>query len=167
MVMRAVKSTRGGKKQQTASKLPRIAIVMSLFNETICRGLLEGARECLRENGFDTAAVPVFEVPGAFEIPLVAQKLISKKRCAGVVALGCIIRGETPHFEYVSQGAMMGCQMVALKAGKPVAFGILTTNDEAQALRRAAPDAFNKGREAVHALLETLETLHTAEHMHG
>lgn len=158
MVMQAVKKK--AVKTKNAGNL-RVAIVMSLFNEPVCRGLLDGARACLEENGIDPARVPVFEVPGAFEIPLLAQSVLKVKKYAGVVALGCIIRGETPHFEYVSGGSMLGCQLAALNTGKPVAFGILTTDTEEQAKRRSSPDAFNKGREAVHALLTSIETLKT------
>lgn len=136
-----------------------IAIVLSLFNEQITRGLLGGSLEELTRHGYQTAQVGVFEVPGAFEIPLVAKKLAQSKKYCGVIALGCVIRGETPHFEYVSQAAALGCLQVGLESGCPVAFGVLTVENEAQALERSRLDEFNKGREAAVALLQTLSAL--------
>lgn len=158
MVLRATKKS-FSRINAPRRHLPRVAIVLSLFNEGICRGLLLGAQECLSENGYDRSQVAVFEVPGAFEIPLVARRLLQSSRFDGVIALGCVIRGDTPHFEYVSQGATLGCQWAALQSGKPVAFGILTTDTEEQAVKRSSPDAFNKGREAVAALIMTMNTL--------
>lgn len=136
-----------------------IALVVSRFNEKISAGLLEGARQTLMEQGFAADQIRVFHVAGAFEIPLIVKRIGLTKKYAGVVALGCVIRGETPHFEYVSLGATLGCQMAQLDTGCPVAFGVLTVDNEAQAKERSSNNAFNKGREAVMALVESLNVI--------
>jgi 6,7-dimethyl-8-ribityllumazine synthase len=113
----------------------------------------------LEEHGYGPGDWRLIEVPGAFEIPLVALAAARSGRFAGVLTLGCVIRGATPHFEYVCLAAAMGCLQAALNTGKPVAFGVLTTENEAQARERSSPDDFNKGREAALALLDTLKAL--------
>jgi 6,7-dimethyl-8-ribityllumazine synthase len=137
----------------------KVAIVVSLFNTPVCEGLLSGAIETLYEYGFDTDRYEIFKVPGAFEIPFVAKKAALSGRFDGVVALGCVIRGETPHFEFVSLAATMGCLTAGLEAGKPVTFGVITVNDQAQADDRSQPGEFNKGREATLALFDVFKTL--------
>lgn len=148
-------------RKNAVQKLPRqkVAIVMSLFNTEISDGLKNGALKALQENGVAQKDVTIFTVPGAFEIPLVAQKVAQSKKFTGVVALGCVIRGDTPHFEFVSLAATMGCLQAGLTAGKPITFGVITVNTTAQALERSRDNDFNKGREAVLALLDTLATL--------
>ena len=148
-------------RKTAVQKLPRqkVAIVMSSFNTEISDGLKNGALKALQENGVAQKDVTLFTVPGAFEIPLVAQKVAQSKKFTGVVALGCVIRGDTPHFEFVSLAATMGCLQAGLTAGKPITFGVITVNTTAQALERSRDNDFNKGREAVLALLDTLATL--------
>lgn len=137
----------------------RIAIVVSRFNSSVTDNLLEGAREAAAKHGVLCDDADVFQVPGAFELPLVARAAASRDRYAGVVCLGAVIRGETPHFDYVCQEAASGIARVSLETGKPVAFGVLTTDDAAQALERAGGAVGNKGYEAVVTVLETLEAL--------
>lgn len=151
------------KKSQSCQTKKSIALVVSRFNEKISSGLLEGARKALLELGLKDQQIKTFFVAGAFEIPLVAQEIGRSKKYAGVVALGCVIRGETPHFEYVSLGATLGCQMAQLDSGCPLAFGILTVDNEAQALARSSNDEFNKGREAVFALMESIRVIETIQ----
>lgn len=139
----------------------KIAIVVARFNAAVCEGLLSGAQKLLTEFGFSQESVTVLRVPGAFEIPLVAKSAALSKKYDGVIALGCVIRGETPHFEYVSLAATLGCLNAGLDALKPVSFGVITVNTPEQARTRSEDNAFNKGREAALALLETLSTLET------
>lgn len=137
----------------------RIAIVVSRFNEEVTSGLLLGARAELRENGVKVPDEAVFDAPGAFEIPLIAQTLASSGRFDGVICLGCVIKGDTAHFEYISNAASTGLMSASLATGVPLAFGILTTYTEEQAVLRSRNDARNKGREAAAACLAALETL--------
>lgn len=137
----------------------KIAIVMSRFNSSVVEGLLAGAVETLREYELAPADYEIFQVPGAFEIPLVAKKAAQSGRFAGVVALGCVLRGETPHFEFVSLATTMGCLMAGLDTGCPVSFGVITVNTAEQAVARSCADEYNKGREAVLALFEMLQSL--------
>jgi 6,7-dimethyl-8-ribityllumazine synthase len=136
-----------------------VAILVSRFHETITEGLLAGAREAAAAAGLGEEATPVFRLPGAWELPVAAQAAAASGRFDAVVALGCVVRGETPHFDYVAGEASRGLASVAREHGVPLGFGLLTTDDEAQAARRAAPGAGNKGREAMVAALETLHTL--------
>jgi len=131
-----------------------VAIVVSRFHETITSKLLEGAREALRRGGIADANVEVISVPGAFELPVVAEAAAASERYDAIIALGCVIRGETPHFEYVAGEAARGLGNVALAHRIAVGFGVLTTETEAQALARV-----DKGAEAVQAALETAAVL--------
>lgn len=140
---------------------PKVAVVVSLFNESICENLLIGCLKAFEDGGLASGNVKVFRVAGAFEIPFMIKKVALTKKYAGVVALGCVIRGETPHFEYVSQAASLGCLKASLDALCPVAFGVITVNNLAQALERSGPNDLNKGREAAFALLDTLTQLET------
>ena len=144
------------------SALPRIAIIVSRFNRAVTDNLLEGARAAAREAGLTIGTADVYPVPGAFELPLVAQAVARNGRYAGIVCLGAVIRGETPHFDYVCAEAAAGIQRVALEAGIPVAFGVLTTDTLDQAMARAGGDVGNKGREALVTVLETLQQLRRA-----
>lgn len=137
----------------------KIAIVVSRFNQDVCDGLLAGAVGTLNAIGIASDGIEILRVPGAFEIPLVAKTAAGSERFAGVIALGCVIRGETPHFEFVSLAATMGCLQAGLDTGCPVMFGVITVNDSAQAAARSRPDEFNKGREAALALLDVLSTM--------
>jgi 6,7-dimethyl-8-ribityllumazine synthase len=149
--------------KKTSQKLatPKIAIVCSLFNEDIVGGLMEGCLAYLEEQGISRKIVRVFKVPGAFEIPLITQKVAQSKKFDGVIALGCVIRGDTPHFEFVSLAATMGVLQAGLNTGVPILFGVITVNNLAQAQERSGRDHFNKGREAAMALFDTLTTLET------
>jgi len=140
----------------------RLALVVARFNRSVTDNLLEGARRAVAELGACSTDEDVFPVPGAFELPVVASKLACSGRYDGVVCLGAVIRGETPHFDYVCQQAAAGIQRVALDTGVPVGFGVLTTDDIAQALARAGGEVGNKGYDAVAAVLATLEQLDRA-----
>lgn len=137
----------------------RVGIVVSRFNELVTERLLAGARSCLADHGVEETHIDVAWTPGAFELPLAARHLIEKRRCDGVVALGCVIRGDTPHFDYVAGAAAHGLRRVAERLGVPVAFGVLTTDTLEQALARAGGKAGNKGWEAAIAVLEMLDLL--------
>jgi len=132
----------------------RFGIVVSQFNAEVTEGLLRGARAVLAGAGVADADVSVVRVPGAFEIPLVARKLAEGKRIDAVIALGCLIKGDTMHFEYIASATSTAIMEVATATGVPVAFGVLTTLTEEQALARAADDEQNKGREAARAAVE-------------
>ncbi len=141
----------------------RFALVVSRFNRSVTDRLLTGARECLAEHGVAEADVDVFRVPGAWELPQAARRIASGGRHDALVALGCVIRGETPHFEYVCDEASRGLGEVARSVDIPVLFGVLTTDTEEQALVRAAKGADNKGWEAALAALEMVELYRTLE----
>jgi len=132
----------------------RFAIAWSRFNHHVVSRLLDGAKACFSELGIAESSICVVEVPGAWELPLAAQKLAESGRFDGVVVLGAIIRGGTPHFDYVSEGTALGIGRVALDTGIPVVFGVLTTDDEAQALERAGGAHGNKGRDAALTAIE-------------
>ena len=127
----------------------RVAIVLSRFNGDVTNRLLESALAELDRTGIDREHVTVMPVPGAFELPLGAMALAKTRRYVAIVALGCVIRGETAHFEYVAGEAASGLQLAALETGVPVAFGVLTTENLEQAMARA-----DKGAEAVRSALE-------------
>ena len=132
----------------------RVAIAASRFNRLVTDLLLAGAVEALRRHGVPDERIDVAWVPGSFELPLVAAKLAGSGRYAGVVALGCVVRGETAHFDYVAGEAAAGLAAVARATGVPVGFGVLTTDTMAQALDRAGGKAGNKGAEAAVTVLE-------------
>ncbi len=135
----------------------RFAIVVSRFNEFITTRLLDGALDCLRRHGADEKAIDVIWCPGAFEIPQVAQRAAARGAYDAVICLGCIIRGETPHFEYVASAVSTGLERVALNAGIPVVFGVLTTNSLEQAIERAGSKGGNKGWDAALAAIEAAD----------
>jgi len=137
----------------------RFAVVASRFNSEIVDGLLGGARSALTDAGVDWDRVAVFQVPGAFEIPLVAKKVAESGKYDAVVAIGCLIRGETPHFEYISNQASLGIGQVALETGIPVTFGIITVNNDEQAIARSSAGEGNKGYEAAMAAVEMVKLL--------
>ncbi|MFW6089187.1 MAG: 6,7-dimethyl-8-ribityllumazine synthase [Gemmatimonadota bacterium] len=144
-----------------AGKDRRFCIVASRFNEAITDRLVEGARTCLEAHGTRPDDVEVFRVPGAFELPLAVRWVLDRGGVDGVAALGCVIRGETPHFEFVALGATVGIEAIARERGVPVAFGVLTTDDGPQARARAGGNKGNKGEEAALALLEMCELART------
>ena len=132
----------------------RFAIIVSRFNAGITDSLREAARAALAEAGVGSADIEAFAVPGAFELPQAARCAAETGRFDAIVCLGCVIRGETPHFEYVSSSAAHGVMAASGDTGVPMAFGVLTTDTEEQARARAGVDEHNKGREAAVAALE-------------
>ena len=138
----------------------RFAIVVSRFNEAITTGLLDGARAALAEAAVRDEDVTLVHVPGAFEIPVTARQLARTGRFDAVICLGCVIKGDTMHFEYIASAASLGIMEASVSTGVPVAFGVLTTLTEAQAEERAAPGADNKGREAALAAIEMATLFH-------
>jgi 6,7-dimethyl-8-ribityllumazine synthase len=137
----------------------RVAIVAARFNDFIVASLLKGATAAWSERGGAAQDLAVIRVPGAFELPLAAKKLAASGRYDAVVALGCVIRGDTPHFEYVAGECARGLQQASLETGVPVAFGVLTVETVDQALERAATHAGNKGGEAMETALEMASLL--------
>lgn len=131
-----------------------IAILVTRWNSFITDNLLAGALRALERNGIAESQISVVRVPGAFELPLTAQKVAQTGDFAAIVALGCVIRGGTPHFEYVSAGATEGLNRVQLDTGVPVTFGVLTVDDVEQAIERSGEDPNNKGEEAALTVLE-------------
>jgi 6,7-dimethyl-8-ribityllumazine synthase len=132
----------------------RFAIVVSRFNGDITDGLLDGARAALREAAVPDEHVTVVHVPGAFEIPITAQRLAERGTFDAIICLGCLIKGETMHFEYIAEAASHGIALAASATGVPMAFGVLTTMTEEQATERSVAGPGNKGREAAAAAIE-------------
>jgi 6,7-dimethyl-8-ribityllumazine synthase len=132
----------------------RIAVIVARFNADITDRLLEGAQEALAQHGVRESDVEVVRVPGAWELPQTAARATEAGRFDAVVTLGCVIRGETPHFDYVCQEATLGLGAVARDSDVPVVFGVLTTDDHGQAAARAGRGRDNKGYEAAVAALE-------------
>ncbi len=136
-----------------------IAIVVSEFNQEIIHPLLQGAQQHLIESGMDKEHITTVFVPGAVEIPLTAQLLAKNKRFDAIICLGAVIRGETSHYDYVCQQVSAGCQKVMLDFDIPVIFGILTTENEEQALDRIGGKHGHKGKEAAQAALAMIEVV--------
>jgi 6,7-dimethyl-8-ribityllumazine synthase len=132
----------------------KFAIILSRFNEFIGAQLLEGALDCFNKQGVCNDNVTLIKVPGAFEIPLVAEKLAESGMYSAIICLGAVIRGGTPHFEYVAGAAVTGIQKVSLKYGIPVVLGILTTDNVEQAIERASTTKMNKGWDAAMTAIE-------------
>ncbi len=132
----------------------RFAIVVSRFNDFICSRLVEGAMDALKRHGASEKQVVLVKVPGAFETPLAAKKLAESGNYDAVICLGAVIRGATPHFDYVAAEVSKGIANVALESNVPVTFGVLTTDTLEQAIERAGSKAGNKGVEAAMAAIE-------------
>jgi 6,7-dimethyl-8-ribityllumazine synthase len=132
----------------------KFAIVVSRFNPEVTQGLLAGARGFLESRKIQVRDEDVLEAPGAFELPLLAKALATTRRYDGVICLGCVIKGDTAHFEFISLSASIGIQQASLETGVPIAFGVLTTYTDEQAQARSKPNAENKGVEAAQACLE-------------
>jgi 6,7-dimethyl-8-ribityllumazine synthase len=132
----------------------KVALIVSRYHEFVTSRLEAGARAVLADAGVADADVVTFEVPGAFELPQAAMLLAETGAWQAVVCLGCLIRGETPHFDYIAQAAAQGITRAAQATGVPVAFGVLTTNTAEEAMARAGDGAANKGREAAGAAIE-------------
>ncbi len=134
--------------------MSRFAIVVSRFNEEITDGLLRGAREVFSEASIRDEDLTIVRVPGAFEIPIAAQRLAESGDYDAIVCLGCLIKGDTMHFEYIAEAASHGIVQAAAATGIPMAFGVLTTMTEEQAVERSGTGPANKGREAAAAAME-------------
>lgn len=138
----------------TPAKDARFGIVAARFNEWIVDRLVDGATDTLRRHGVSDANLIVARVPGAFEIPLACQRMAASGKVKAVIAIGCVIRGATPHFDHVATAAARGCLEASLATGVPIAFGVLTTENIEQAMERAGAKLGNKGAEAALAALE-------------
>ena len=138
---------------------PRLALVVSRFNPDVTGGLRDGARAWLADHAIALRDEDLFGSPGAFELPLIAQALARSGRYDGVICLGCVIKGDTAHFEFISLGTTIGLMQASLATGVPIGFGVLTTYTDEQATVRSRDDAYNKGREAAAACVESLAVL--------
>ena len=136
-----------------------IGVAVSQFNTEVSDRLERGAIDLLLEKGVEPENIVVVHVPGAWELPLAARRLAARKDCAGVIALGSVIRGETAHFDYVCNECCRGLADVMQRHDKPVALGVLTTENRAQALERSGGSAGNKGTDSARALLSMLDLL--------
>lgn len=137
----------------------KFAIVVARFNSFVTERLLEGALDALKRHGANDAAIEIFRVPGAFEIPLAASRIAEKKDVDAVICLGAVIKGGTPHFHYVASEVTKGIAAVSLESKKPIAFGILTTESVEQAVERAGTKAGNKGYDAAMSAIEMVNLL--------
>lgn len=137
----------------------RFGVVVSRWNAFITERLLDGALDTLKRHGANLEAVDVARVPGTFEIPLVAQKMAQSGKYDAVICLGCLIRGSTPHFDYIASECSKGIGQAMMQSGVPVAFGVLTTDSIEQAIERAGTKAGNKGAEAAGAAIEMANLL--------
>ena len=138
----------------------KVAIAVSRFNDFITGTLLDGAKDCLLRHGMNEQDITIAWVPGAFELPLIAQKLAETKLFDAIICLGAVIRGSTPHFDYVAGEATKGIANVGLKYGVPVIFGVITTNTLEQAVERAGIRVGNKGWESGLAAVEMMNVIH-------
>lgn len=157
--MDKIKTTEG----KLSGERGRFAIVVGRFNSLVTDRLLAGALEALRQHGVADDSLHIVRVPGAFEMPLAARQLAERGGVDGIVALGCVIRGDTPHFEYVAGTCCDGLARVQMDYGVPVGFGVLTVEHLEQALERAGSKAGNKGVDAALAMLEMANLLHSLE----
>ncbi len=137
----------------------QITIVCAHFNEVVTRALLAGALKTLEDSGIGTNQIETVWVPGSFELPLAALTAAQRPKTDAVICLGAVIRGETPHFEFVSQAAASGILQAGLETGKPVIFGVLTTETVEQAFERAGGKAGNKGIDSAKAALDMMQLL--------
>ena len=146
--------------QLRVEKGDRFALVASRFNEFIVERLVGGATDCIIRHGGTQAQIDLIRVPGAFELPLVALQAARSGQYAGIVLLGAVIRGGTPHFDMIANEVTKGAAQVSLETGVPVSFGVLTTESVEQAIDRAGTKMGNKGWEAAQSLLETVDLFH-------
>ena len=144
---------------QVTAQGRKVAVIAARFNDFIVSSLLKGATASWLEHGGAAEDLLVARVPGAFELPVVARKLAASGRWDAVIALGCVIRGDTPHFQYVAGECARGLNLVALETGVPVIFGVLTVETVEQALERAATTEGNKGGESMDTALEMADLL--------
>lgn len=141
----------------------KIGIVLSRFNEFISERLLAGALDALDRLGAAEADISVYKVPGSFEVPVVVKKLARTKRVDGIICLGALIRGDTPHFDFLSAEVTKGIAQISMDEGIPCAFGILTVDTIEQGIERAGTKAGNKGWDAAFSLVETLNLIRAAK----
>ena len=141
----------------TSGKGLKTGIVVSRFNESITKNLLSGAVDCLEKQGVNSGDIEVFRVPGAFEIPKTAQSVVESGKYDGVLCLGAVIRGETPHFDFISKEATNGIAQVAMNSDIPVIYGVITTDTREQAVDRSGGKVGNKGWDTALALLEMVD----------
>ncbi len=134
-------------------------IVASRFNHLLVDRLIEGAIDCILRHGGDEENIHLVRVPGSWELPIAVKELINKKKVDGVIALGVLIRGQTPHFDYIASEVAKGLAMVSLETGKPVSFGVITADTLEQAIERAGTKQGNKGWESALALIEMVNLL--------
>lgn len=132
----------------------RIAIIVTRFNSFITERLLEGALDTIKRHGGDLDSVEIFKVPGCFEIPVAADKMAASKKFDAIICLGCLIRGATPHFDYISAECTKGIAQLALNYHMPISYGVITADTLDQAIDRAGTKAGNKGAEAALAAIE-------------
>ena len=137
----------------------RFTIVASRFNDFIVESLIKGAVSCLVKHGASESAIEIIRVPGAYEMPLAVEKVAAARRADGIVALGCVIRGATPHFDHVAGECMRGVAAAGRAHGVPIGMGVLTTDTIEQAIERAGTKAGNKGEEAALAAIEMVSLL--------
>jgi 6,7-dimethyl-8-ribityllumazine synthase len=140
----------------------RLAVVVARFNAHVTSKLYDGCRDELGARGLDPDALTSVEVPGCFELPLVAKTLAASGRFDAVICLGAVIRGDTPHFDYVSSETASGLQRAALDTGVPVVFGVLTTDNDEQAIERVGGSGGHKGRDAALTAIEMVHTMRRA-----
>ena len=149
--------------QLRVNKGDRFALVASRFNEFIVERLVGGATDCILRHGGSEAQIDLIRVPGAFELPMVAQQVARTGQYAGVVVLGAVIRGGTPHFDMIANEVTKGTAHVGMETGLPVIFGVLTTDTVEQAIDRAGTKMGNKGWEAAQSLLELVDLFHVLQ----
>ena len=137
----------------------RFTIVASRFNEFIVSSLVSASVHCLRRHGANDSDIELVRVPGAYEMPIAVEKVAASRRCDGIVALGAVIRGSTPHFDYVAGECMSGVAAVGRQHGIPIGMGVLTVDTIEQAIERAGTKAGNKGEEATLAVIEMVDLL--------
>ncbi len=141
----------------------RVTIVAARFNEFIVESLIKGAVHCLRQHGATDSAIEIIRVPGAYEMPLTVDKIAAARRADGIIAIGAVIRGGTPHFDYVAGECMRGIAASSKQHGVPIGMGVLTTDTIEQAIERAGTKAGNKGEEAALAMIEMVNLLRTLD----
>jgi 6,7-dimethyl-8-ribityllumazine synthase len=145
--------------KRVSDKNTKIYIVVSRFNEKITKGLQWGAELALKEMKIPVKNYKIIFVPGAFEIPVAVKKIIENKVCDGILTLGCVIKGETAHFEYISGSVSYSLNSLSHQYGVPIGFGVLTCYNEKQALKRSGKNKFNKGYESALSLFNVIDTL--------
>jgi 6,7-dimethyl-8-ribityllumazine synthase len=150
-------------KAEPVSQTGMVVVIVSRYNEKVTNALLQGAIKELSDAGISNDRIVVLEVPGAFELPNIAKHAANRVDTSAVICLGAVIRGETPHFDYISQAVAMGIMRAGQDSGKPVTFGVITANTPAQAFERAGGAVGNKGSEAARAAIELLSVLNQWE----